>query len=351
MELAPDVVEFSDILSDAFNGDYESPPGTITPGTQTIRVGGGEGDPITGLVPWVDFNLIVLKRHSIWVVNTDPALTTDPALPVASFTIKPIHRRIGTLAPKTFVQVGSDILGLTDQGVRSIRRTIAVENQQDIGPSLSKPIDNLIARINPAHISKCHATYWNNRYLLSVPLDSATSCNYVFVYNTLTESWSGYWTGWNATAFATYKASDGTMRLVFGNSAGRAMEWMDYVPVASETYTAYRDDGSVNVAYTFLSRGMTFGNHATPKTGLNFEVEYLFDGLSAAGAPLVYPFLDGAGGVSAASLGEADTIAAGDLMANGQFRYLQLQIAGEGKLTIRKIMASAFHDTAILQSV
>lgn len=305
-----------------------------------IRVGAGEGDDITGLMPWSDFNLIVFKRRSIWIVNCDPTLA------VSQFEIKPITRAIGCNAPKTAAQVGDDVFFLSTQGVRSLKRTIASEQQQDIGPALSQPIQDYIDRINPAVVSYMSAgIHWNNRYIISAPLDSATTPNYIFVYSTLTNSWSGFWTGMGGKYFSVRVPTVGqTARMVFVTGEF-VHEWLDYVLPANEVTATFQDNGT-DIACRLLTRAMNFQDQISPKTGLSCEVEY-----ASVGTLTAQMVKDGANAGSAVSLGSSATKKAFDVQSIGPFRELQLDInSTAGKQTVKKLHASAFTESLLLQT-
>lgn len=305
-----------------------------------VRVGAGEGDRITGMVSWTDFNLAVFKERSVWVVDCDPNL--EPA----QFQIKPVTRSVGCPAGKTAVQVGDDILFLSTQGVRSVKRTLASEQQQDIGPALSEPITDLIARINPAAIARSAAIHWNNRYILSVPLDSATTPNYCIVFNTLTNTWSGFWTGWQAKYFSSRVVTSGQpARMIFENNAF-IHEWLDYVNVADEAGSTFQDNGT-DIACRVLTRAMTFSEPLSPKTGLSCEVEY-----TTAGSNLTAQLVkDGTNAGSPVTLSSSQTRKAFDVQSIGQFRELQLDInSTAGKQKLRSVIASAFIDPLALAS-
>jgi hypothetical protein len=323
-----DALAFSDILDP-----------TNWPVANSIRVGAGEDDVILGGCKWTDFNIVVAKRRSLWVVNCDPTLTP------ADFEIKCLHSKVGSRAPQTFVQVGADVIGLTTHGVRSMTRTFAAEHQSELGPSLSYPIEDFINRINKTYISTACAYYWKNRYILSVPLDSAISPNYTFVYNTLTQTWTGYWTGWNPTAFAERLiTADGSLRLVFGDSSGNVFEWMDYVAVASEVTATFQDNGSA-IASRLTTKAFNFGEPVSPKTGITCEVEY-----TSAGTLTGQLVADSANVGSAVSLSSGQTRKAFDVQSVGQFRELQLDLnSTSGKQTIRKIQVGGLIDTMVLQ--
>jgi hypothetical protein len=328
-----DALAFSDFLDPAVWDTADS-----------IRIGGGEAENIEGIFPWMDFNLIVAKRRSLWVVNC------DPTAPVAEFQIKCLHSRIGTLAPQTFVQVGADMYGLvvigTSHEVRSMQRTFAAEQQSELGPPISYPIQDYLDRINKAYVSKSTATYWRNRYILSIPLDSSTVPNYTFVYNTLTNSWTGFWTGWTPLAFSERLiTADGSTRMVFGDSNGNVYEWLDYVAVASEVASTFQDNGSA-IATRLTTKAFDFGEKVSPKTGITCEVEY-----TSAGSLTGQLVSDGANVGSAVSLSSSLTRKAFDVQLVGQFRELQIDLnATSGKQTIRKIHVGGFVDTLALQT-
>lgn len=305
----------------------------------SIRVGAGEGDRISGLVSWTEFKLLVLKDRSLWFADCDPVLD------VSDFETKPVTRAIGCSAPKTAVQVGDDVFFLSTQGVRSINHTAETEHQEDIGPALSEPIADLIARINPAAISACAAIHWNNRYILSVPLDSATVPNYCLVFNTLTNTWSGYWTGWSGRHFSQRVPSAGQpARMIFENG-NYVHEWLDYVNVADEVTATFQDEGT-DIPCRLVTRAMNFNDQTAPKTGLSCEVEY-----TSVGTLTAQLVKDGANAGSAVSLGSSQTRKAFDVQAIGPFRELQVDISSTaGKQKIRHIHASAFSDTLVLQS-
>jgi hypothetical protein len=340
--------------------------------TQSFRVGEGEGDPITGIKGWSDFNLIVFKQHSIYVVNCNPnqAGTGDIDLMVSNFNVQAIHKKIGCLAPLTAVQVGSDVYFLANDGVRTIKRTAAAELQSEISEPISYPIQDIIDRINRPYIGKSCATFKDNRYLISVPLDSSTVPNYTLVYNVILQSWSGYWTGWTPTVYARRVPDAGPSRTVFGQSNGTVSEWLDYVALADEVTATFQDRGSVNIPTTLLSRAFTFNDLFAPKTGYLIELEFagslatqvsVFYLLNGSATPIIFPdgIIDtttGPGLVLPFRLPGLLT-AIGivkrsfDLMPLNQFREIQFQVfSGSAKVSLRTASLSAFVDSYMSQA-
>ena len=350
----PDALYFSDYLK----GNY------FNSALGQLRVGQGEGDPITAIVPWTNFDLVVFKRHSIWVVGCNPGLNTngDDASSVQDFTIQALTRRIGCVAPRSAAQVGDDVFFLSDTGVRSVRRSVATEQRAETADSLSEPVRDVLERITPSAIGSCAATFWNNKYLLSLPLDGSLVPNYVLVYNIITSSWSGLWTGWTPTDWAV-SATGGNLRLCIGQADGTVLEWLDWVAVENETSDTFRDAGR-EIATSLLTRSFAFNDPVSPKTGFYTEFEFngsrsdvtlqvtlddsgpvVLDAFSTASAhldlPLSLPFVLPKAGIVRRAM---------DLQRYGQFRELQFLLGSvSGKLALRSIMASAFVDTIEVQ--
>ena len=142
----------------------------------SIRVGAGDGDAVTALVPWFGFQVLVFKERSVWSVDADPSLE------VADWEIKLVNNRVGCVAHQTVQQVGPDVMFLSRDGVRSLS-TIEAGAQTSISSPLSAPINDYIERINRTHVAKSCAVYYRNRYMISVPLDSDTYPMTSLVFN------------------------------------------------------------------------------------------------------------------------------------------------------------------------
>lgn len=351
---APDTLSPSKFLDgtqyDAVNWDF--------------RIGAGDGDPITGLRSWSNANLVVFKEHSVWIVNCDPTLLlSDATLNSSAFPINQVHKQIGCLAANSAVQVGSDIFFLSDSGVRSLMRTIASESQSQVGPALSDPIDDIIQRINMAAVQWASAVYWRNKYILALPLDSSAYPNYVVVYNTLTQSWSGFWTNWQSLCW-TRRIDGETPKLVFGQADGSVTDFLDFIDESSEVDATFEDQG-VTYPTDIESRAFTCGDQDSPKTGLFTRMEFKesqgdvtvsaiagknetpqeLASFSTVGNQLTLPFVLPvtlpSGGYLPKSL---------DLFALGQWREIRIKIHSDAhKIALNKISVSAFMDAYMIQ--
>jgi len=234
--------------------------------TNQIRIGGHSGDPIRALHSWHNFHLLVFKERSLYIVNTDPSL-----LIAANWEIKKISDRFGCVSRRTVAEVGGDCFFLSRFGVMSIGQ-IMNGAQTIVEPEpISTPIRDWIEKINWSKAHTACGTFWGNRYLLSVPIGSDTP-NYTFVFNTVTRSWTGYWTNWTPTVFAE-SAFAGDLRMHFGQTDGKVLKWLEYVSQDDETDSTYKDDGSFYPSHV-KTRAFVFREQMNDKIGRNAEFEF-----------------------------------------------------------------------------
>jgi hypothetical protein len=377
----PDAIYFSDFFNPtAWDQDY-----------QKTRIGGGESDPITGIVPWTDMLMIIFKKNSIYGINMDPSqnpIPDDSTLLVASYGIKLLHKSIGCPAPRSAVQVGggsstpgSDIFFVDgDKKVHSVRRVMAAETQQEVGAAVSLPIQDILDTINLNFIYKTVAMYHNEHYILGFPstrgADGGISANAVVTYNLLTQTWCGVWS-WAPTCFAIRTDLGSYSKLIFGDwraspggAQGRVLQWLDDQSLDDETPQSYQEFGN-DFQTQILTRAITFGDYYSFKSGLSVEFEFdesvadnvtiqvildkvphqtlLADPFQSISEPrLRLPFtipvtLPASPGLLRKSF---------DLQRYGTWRELQFFITTTaGKLAIRSIRVTGFMDTIRLQTI
>jgi len=326
-----------------------------------IRIGGDSGDPITGLAPWYDWNILVFKERSIYTVNADPTETT-----AASWTIHNIDRNIGCVSHRSIAQVGSDVFFLAPDGIRTVK-TILQGAQTAVSEPISVGIQDVIDTINWTQaVQQASAVFWNNHYILSVPTSSSTTNNTLIVYNTITKSFMGTWTGWAATDFAI-SAFGGDTRLNIADTT-KVTTWLDYVAESSESDSTYQDDGT-DYSSSVSTRAYTFGNPLNelqpnhvefewkPGRADSVEVRTMLDsGLEAiihpstvdtkttgVTLPVDLPF----------TLGRVTPIQKSyNLMPQGPCREIQFKVvAADNKMDLRAVRTSSYVSTMELENV
>jgi len=152
-----------------------------------FRITGGTSDFVVAMHGFYDDGLVVLNRNSLHIVaNTQGSLSDT--------IVKELTNEVGCLARKTVIMQGSNMLFLSDNGVYALTFQ-DMYNLRGVDEPLSKVIQPYIDRINKSLADKAVAIYYNNRYYLSVPLDSfdgandALGNNVILVFNFLNKAW------------------------------------------------------------------------------------------------------------------------------------------------------------------
>lgn len=245
----------------------------------SIRIGEGEGDPIVGLYAWKGFLLVVLKESSIWSLDTTPAAAYGSgtvATAASDYVAQRLSGRIGCVSHRSVAMAGNDLLFLSRDGVRSLAK-LQEDTDGAVSDALSFPINDYIQRINWAAADTSCAVYWQGRYMLAVPLDSATQPNTVLVYRPSTGAWTVF-TGLQPVAWAVTRFGGQPQKLVMLDARGNVLEYRDWVAWTSVSSTDYTDrftgTTDVRVPWRVLSRGFTCNEPVNPKQPDHLEVEF-----------------------------------------------------------------------------
>jgi len=157
------------------------------------RIASGGADYVVALQPFTEDNLVVFNRNTIHLVRG-----VSGAL--ESTTVQEVTREVGCLARRSVIQVGNQILFLSDNGVYAMTFE-DLYNLRGASIPLSEPINPLIKRINKDYAKNSVAIYHDNRYYIAVPFDPTTENNAILVYNFLNQGWESLDTvnadGWN----------------------------------------------------------------------------------------------------------------------------------------------------------
>ena len=253
----------------------------------------GLGDPVTGMASWVGFNLVVFCKNSCYVVDTNPVVAGSGATTTttANFTIRSISQSVGCLSHGSIAQVGEDLFFLSRSGVRSIRRTME-ENMiaSDVGV-ISYPVQDVIDQINWAQAQVATATFWNSRYILSVPTGSSLVNDTTLVYNTNTNAWMGVWRGTvtvdgttglptstiNPVDYAVTQFTGGKPFLISLDKVGNPLQFKDYVEDINLVDTDFQDKPVttfIDTGWEATTRAFTFGEQMTSKDVEFAEFEF-----------------------------------------------------------------------------
>ena len=164
-----------------------------------FTINDGSNDSIVAVTPWTLNEFVIFMRNSIFyaAAGVGANASGDPAQEADSY-IKSLATDIGCIAKGSIVQAGGGIIFLSDNGVYMLNPAGAgngVANTPEgmrlltLAEPLSAPINDIISRINYNAVGSAVAAYWENRYYLSVPLDSSTRNNVTLVYNFINKAW------------------------------------------------------------------------------------------------------------------------------------------------------------------
>lgn len=145
------------------------------------RISGGTADSLIGAEPFAEDNLLVFMRRSIHLIKGISGSLLDTSVNL-------ITKEVGCVARKSIVQIGNQVIFLSDNGVYAAAFG-DLYNLRGAGLPLSEPINSIISRINRNYAQNSVAAYYNNRYYIAVPLDGSLYNNALLVYNLLNQGW------------------------------------------------------------------------------------------------------------------------------------------------------------------
>jgi hypothetical protein len=170
------------IVSDALN------PEVFDVATGSVTIDPIASDEITGQCLWQTQRIVVFRNGATYVIETGPGLN------VPDWEINRVSGTIGTRCQGTIVQTETDVLFLSETGRGVYRCSQApASDQQGIWRPASANIQAYIDRINWAACDSARATFWNDLYMLSVPLDNFTFNNFCLIYSVSLDKWQGLW--------------------------------------------------------------------------------------------------------------------------------------------------------------
>jgi hypothetical protein len=180
-----------------------------------FRFNAGKSDFNVGMLSFSDDKLVVFNRNSIHIVigNTN----------LSSFQSQLLTDEVGLTARNSAIQVGNQIIFLSDNGVYGLS-FVDLYNLRGNEVPLSESIQKTINTINKAHVDKASAVYFDNKYYLAVPTGSSEVNNTVLIYNFLNKSWESIDTVNNVDLSGnTFSSFEFTNLLVAGKGLDRGV--------------------------------------------------------------------------------------------------------------------------------
>jgi hypothetical protein len=146
----------------------------------------GDSNFLVTTFPFGENSLIVFKNRSILLLQG-----VDGAL--GDVTSTEITRQVGAIGINSVVSVGPDLVYMSDRNINLLSLTTTNNAVQHKILPLSTPIQKILDRVNWDYAYKVSMGYWDNKLYVALPLDNATVCSSVVVYNFVTDRWYGEW--------------------------------------------------------------------------------------------------------------------------------------------------------------
>ena len=249
--------------------------------TNSIIIGGDDGEDIVAIQPFYDYEILVFKPNKIYLVTADPTATT-----AAGWTVRLLNDRIGCASGRSVNFVNKDVFFLANDGIRSVARSIA-DDFYIVGTPISEPVKNIIARINKNYVTLCNAAFYDNRYFLAIPLDTAITPSHILVYNALFNAFEGLWSIAAARMVITNFSSGfatNSQKLAFGSPTSRVGHYLGYKDADSADPTSDYVDYTSTGSYTssVASKAYEFDDRIAQKFGSHYEIEFFNSGSTNA---------------------------------------------------------------------
>jgi hypothetical protein len=329
--------------------------------TNSIVVNGDDGDQITAIVPYYKNRIIVFKKRRVFQVDIPNDATT-----AADWVVSIISNNTGCVATGTAVQVSSDILFLSDNGIRSLVRSVS-DDFSSVSVPISEIVKDVIQTINTDSIRISTAIYYDNRYFLAVPTGSNNTNDTLIVYNTVLGAFEGTWSP-RIMQFTLTNFNQAGTRAMFKKVNGVIEQYAGYKSPAGTVSSDYQDAGTNYESYV-RTKDFNFGDTFAAKYGSHFEV--IFDDSYSNSANIFIQRDVDTGDISVQSgLNIASSVLtldfvlpavlptsvkkriASDLRKYEKWRLLNIKISSTAnKMAIRQIVAAANPDTIEIQKV
>ena len=142
------------------------------------RFNAGTADFNVAMHSFSDDKLIVFNRNSVHLVSGFGA----------NSKVQLITNEVGCVARQSIIQVGNNIMFLSDNGVYGANFQDLYNLRGNEIP-MSWTIDPIMKRINRAVWDKSVGVYFDNRYYLAVPLDNSQVNNAILIFNFINKEW------------------------------------------------------------------------------------------------------------------------------------------------------------------
>lgn len=152
----------------------------------SVNIGIGDSTFLVTLYPFGNSTILVFKNRSIIALTGIEGALSD-------IVASEVTRQVGAVGINSVVSVGPDVVYMSDRNINLITLTSTNNALQHKILPLSRNIQKIFNRVNWEYGYKVSMGFHDNKLFVALPLDNATTCNAVVVYNFVTENWFGEW--------------------------------------------------------------------------------------------------------------------------------------------------------------
>lgn len=188
-----------------------------------FKVRSGNGGKVTWLKMFKEFELIIYKNDSIYV------LEMSGATPLTDWDVKPLSTVIGCPAGRTVCDIGNDHIFLANDGVRLLSRTTFDKLRVGV---ISDSIRDIMDDINQDAIETSNAYFENGLYILNVPTGTSSVPDRTLIWDSIAANRNGdpnsAWTTvpkgtWNFSCMSSFGFGDNAKTFVSGSSLNTSL--------------------------------------------------------------------------------------------------------------------------------
>ena len=200
-------------------------PTTWNQSTNVFKVRSGGGGKVTWVKMFKEFELIIYKNDSIFVLNM------EGTTPLTDWTVKPLSTVIGCPAGRTVCDIGNDHIFLGNDGVRLLSRTTFDKLRVGV---ISDPIRDIIDNINQDAIETSNGWFENGLYILNIPTGTSTVPDRTVIWDSIAaqrnddpnSAWTTVPKGtWNFSCMTSFGFGDNVKTFVSGSSLGTSLSY------------------------------------------------------------------------------------------------------------------------------
>lgn len=308
----------------------------------TFVTAGGQNDSFVAAFSFAEDKLLMFNRKSISVVTGVDSFNFQEA------RVQSLTKEIGLVAKDSLVQVGNQIMFLSDNGIYGVSFQ-DLYNLRGNDVPLSEAIDNTIQGLDKTAWQNSSAVYFDNRYYIAVPSIAGGGINdTVLVFNFLNRAWESVDT-YLDLFFSISKlivAGTGDKRGVYAVNTEGGVHQLE-ASTATDTDRTVSRIGSEptvnNIPTTLKTRQYNLGTMDRKKwnnyeivagsvdgTEANIGVEIITENIDKSGITRSFNFITDEGVSNRARIGNVRAYGAQANITNqsGRMRLSQFKIAG-----------------------